>query len=300
MNRKLLAGITCAALVLASLACQIFSVNRLAVQPTSTPVVVRSPTQAADEPTLEATVIDVQATSQADKENRAATQEAGAQAATRAVAETASAKATAAEANRLERTAQVEAKATEQAAEMAGVVQDLKSKGILTSTAGTFHMLEDFKENWAQLGWYQWWPTGYRPADFVIRAHTGWESASKTADWFSSGCGFVFRAKDESNHYLIYLALDSNVYLKGYINGTYRELGKGYAGKMNYLKGEADVMLVVQGEKITYYVNDQKVFERENKSLREGDLGLTLVSGTNLDYGTRCEMTNIELWDLSQ
>jgi hypothetical protein len=28
-----------------------------------------------------------------------------------------------------------------------------------------------------------------------------------------------------------------------------------------------------------------------------GELGLTLFSGTNRDYGTRCRMTNIGLWE---
>jgi hypothetical protein len=28
----------------------------------------------------------------------------------------------------------------------------------------------------------------------------------------------------------------------------------------------------------------------------EGNVGLTLLSGTNKDYGTRCEMTNLHLW----
>ena len=37
---------------------------------------------------------------------------------------------------------------------------------------------------------------------------------------------------------------------------------------------------------------------RQDMSLEEGELSLTLLSGTNKDYGTRCEMTNIELWEL--
>jgi hypothetical protein len=27
-----------------------------------------------------------------------------------------------------------------------------------------------------------------------------------------------------------------------------------------------------------------------------GDIGLSTLSGTNKDYGTRCEMTNIHTW----
>jgi hypothetical protein len=133
----------------------------------------------------------------------------------------------------------------------------------------------------------------------VVRAHTAWESASRTADWYAAGCGFVFRSADENNHYMIYLALDGNVYLKGYVAGKLVELGKEYAGQIERVKGEADIVLVVEGDRILYFVNGEKVLEQKNKSLKEGDLGLTLVSGTNKDFGTRCVITNIDLWDLS-
>jgi len=33
----------------------------------------------------------------------------------------------------------------------------------------------------------------------------------------------------------------------------------------------------------------------KSKILR-GDVGLSLLSGTNKDFGTRCEMTEIRLW----
>ena len=33
-----------------------------------------------------------------------------------------------------------------------------------------------------------------------------------------------------------------------------------------------------------------------NRTLK-GDIGLSLLSGTNKDFGTRCEMTNIRLWE---
>ncbi len=292
MTRKWFSIVVCASLVLASLACSFFSSPNVPAAPTAT-----NPPADTATPTIEPTATeDLAATEQAKIESQKATEEAQAQAATEAAA----VKETEQAALVMARTATAVGRATAEADDMYQMIQKLKADGVLESTAGEYHTLEDFKESWAQLNWYQWWNTGYQPSDFVIRTHTAWESASKVANWFAAGCGFVFRAADVDNHYMIFLALDGNVYMRGYVDAQYRTFGKGYAGKINHLKGEADIVLAVQGDRFVYYVNGEKVFDKTNTELTEGDLGLTLNSGTNKDYGTRCEMTNTELWILDQ
>lgn len=202
--------------------------------------------------------------------------------------------------NRAARTATAQAKADVQNSGMSAVVEELKQLGVIKNSDGAFHSVDDFSENWAQIGWYQYWYTGLAPTNFVIRAHTEWESASRTADWFSSGCGFVFHEIDVENHYLVYLALDGNVYLKAYIGGEFVELGKEYAQKVDNMQDDAEVILVVNGSEITYFVNGDQVLQRDNTQLTGGNLGLTVVSGTNKDFGTRCKMTGIEVWDLGE
>ncbi len=303
MARKLFSVLVCGVLLFATLACQFFPGSNTAVTPTSTTVAAVSVTQVEPTATVDTAATEQaaqQAVEKAATQSAQATEEAQAQAKAEAATQTAAAKITEQAANRLARTATAVAQATAQAADMYSQVEKLKSEGILQSTAGSYHLLEDFQKEWAQLNWYQWWNTGYQPADFVLRTHTTWESASRTANWFAAGCGFVFRAKDENNHYMIFLALDNNVYMRGYVDGKYREFGKSYAGRLDHMKGEADIMLVVQGDRFVYYVNGQKVFDQRNSELSEGDLGLTLNSGTNKDFGTRCEMTHIELWTLDK
>ncbi len=269
MARKLLAVITCAALLSISLACQLF--GQAPAQPTLPPIGVE--TEQEIQPSPSATE-DFSIATRAAEDNMHATQESLlateqviAQSATRAAAEQATAEAE----SRLAQTAEVEQAATAQAQSMYSAIENLYAEGLLQTTAGTYQTIEDFNESWAQLNWYQWWKTGLSPANFVLRAHTEWESASKTANWFASGCGFVFREQNEDNHYMIYLALDGNIYMKGYVDGQFRELGKEYAGGINHLKGGADVMLVVEGSRIIYFVNGEKIFQREHKDLREGD-----------------------------
>ncbi|MBW7893117.1 MAG: hypothetical protein H3C48_19270 [Chitinophagaceae bacterium] len=285
-------------LILVSLSCQLTS-PQAPSQPTLPPL--ETPTQVVEAPpTPTEDTSATQAAEQAERATQQAEQAIKEAAAATEAANAAEAAAATQEADAfMKQTAEVEAQATAQAQGMADAVQSLVQQGVLNSSSGTYYWMEDFTQSWAQIGWYQWWSTGLAPTNFVIRAHTEWESGSRTANWYESGCGFVFREEDEDNHYMIFLALDGNVYLKGYVDGKYREFGKGYYGKVDFAKGSADVMLAVEGDNITYFVNGEKVLQRKNNELKSGDLALTLMSGTNKDFGTRCRMSDIEIWDLT-
>jgi hypothetical protein len=61
---------------------------------------------------------------------------------------------------------------------------------------------------------------------------------------------------------------------------------------------EADFTLIVKDSYAYVLVDGENVAEytlSQSRSSR-GGLGLTVLSGTNKDYGTRCEMTNLHLW----
>lgn len=241
--------------------------------------------------------IDLQSTQIKEQENQKATS--SAQAAFEAQQQTATAVAAAArESTRQAATQAVNAEATALAADMSQEVNSLYSDRIISSAGGDYHRLADFDESWAQINWYQWWDTGLEPANFVIRTNMTWSSASNVANWFSSGCGIVFRERDEDNHYNVFLGLDGNVYLNGYKNGNFLSFAKGRAGKLDIPKGNAEFQLAVDQDWITVFVNGKQVLRKQEKSFSDGKLALTLSSGTNKDYGTRCQMTDIELWVL--
>lgn len=189
-------------------------------------------------------------------------------------------------------------KNTAMASDLADEVIKLLNNNKISSSEGQYYLLEDFDKSWAQINWYQWWETGFDPSNFVIRSEIAWETASRTANWDSSGCGFVFREKDQNNHYFIFLALDGNVYLKSYKNGNLVELGKGWVGHPDLPKGQATMTMAVDQDWITVMTNGKQVLRVKDKSFTTGKLALTLVSGTNKDFGTRCQMTNLELWVL--
>jgi hypothetical protein len=193
-------------------------------------------------------------------------------------------------------TAEAIASATSQAAPMLDHVTRLANDGYITTTEGEFHQLPNFDESWAQINWYWFFPTGYAPTDFVIRAHVYWDVASQIPDWATTGCGFVFRETGIPNHYLTYLGLDGNVYFSRYVKDTYALVGKDYYGKVDAPQGEADITLAVEGAWVTFLVNGEQVLRTQDAALTSGSLDYTLVSGTNKDYGTHCRMTNVELW----
>ena len=188
--------------------------------------------------------------------------------------------------------------ATMVASDLYGLVQAIKEQGFIKSSEGTYYKLWDFDKSWAQINWYQWWDTSYSPTNFVIRTNAAWESAYTKADLFNSGCGFVFHAKDVDNHYMIFLAMDGYAYLIRYKNGVYSDLNKGYYGKLAIPADEAKLMLAVENGRITFFVNDKKVLRWFDNTIPTGILAYTLNSGTNKDWGTRCQMTNTELWVL--
>ncbi len=177
-------------------------------------------------------------------------------------------------------------------------VLDLVSAGELSRSDGRYHALDDFDQSWAQINWYQWWYTQRSPSSFVLRANASWESASDTANWWNSGCGFVFREDGVDNHYVVHMGLDGWAYLARVLRGSPKQLGEGYYGAVDVPSGSASLMLVVDGSDISFFVNDRRVLRRVDTALTEGELALTLLSGTNRGYGTRCRMTEIELWEL--
>lgn len=190
------------------------------------------------------------------------------------------------------------ARATANAQPLAEVVQRLVTDGYLSQGNGHFEKLPEFHSAWAQINWYQWLPTGSAPTDFVVRAEVAWDSASNKANWFSSGCGFVFReaANAANDHYLIFLALDGVVYLSRQHFDDYFDLGSAGYGRLEVPKGQARIMLAVEGDRIHFFVNDEHVLTRVDGHLDSGALNYTLLSGTNKDFGTRCDMTDVGLW----
>jgi hypothetical protein len=171
--------------------------------------------------------------------------------------------------------------------------------GYIETTDGRFREFEDFEYEWAQLGWYKRFLLGTTVRDFYITAHVAWESAFQNAD--QSGCGIAFANQEDGEHYAVFLDRSRVLFLDAdnRFNGA-RLMGTTRGtGKVNFTPpAEADLTLIVIDSYAYVLVDGELVGEytlSQSRNLR-GDLALTVLSGTNKDYGTRCTMTDIHVW----
>jgi hypothetical protein len=189
--------------------------------------------------------------------------------------------------------------ATERAQKRNAEVQEYFEKGYLTTTEGTFRELDDFSFDWAQLGYYRPFPIQDSVGDFFLSAHLKWDSAFKNSD--ISGCGFMFGVQPNNDHYAVFLDRQKVFFLitdntVGFSKPVSPTRGTGIVN-FDY-PAEADFTLIVKDAYAFVLVNGKNLAEYTLALSRasKGGIGLTVLSGTNRDYGTRCEMTNLHLW----
>jgi hypothetical protein len=198
-------------------------------------------------------------------------------------------------------TAQFLASSTIQASTMQRRVQDLILKGVLNSNQaqGTFASLPNFDQSLATQNSGKVFPSELAPNNFVLRANTFWDAASTGTNWFASGCGFIFHmTNDSKDYYAIRLTLDGHADLLSYKNGVMSDIYKTFYGYLSTPSGGAQVMLVVNNDWVYYYVNEKQVLKFQANEHPTGQIGTAVYSGTNQGFGVRCQMTNIELWQL--
>ncbi|KAA3642270.1 MAG: hypothetical protein DWQ07_24865 [Chloroflexi bacterium] len=191
------------------------------------------------------------------------------------------------------------AEATARAEPMLELIQELYDDDYIQSTEGSYHQLDDFDESWAMLNYFDIWRTGFAPSDFIIRADVAWDSASDSANWFNSGCGFLYRLdRPENSFYLVFLTLDGYVNMQYWSPRAIRSLGFSYYGQLDLPSGNAEMVLVAQGSEMHVLINGKLVHTRIDTNVDKGELAYTLLSGTNAGFGTRCVFENVGLWEL--
>jgi hypothetical protein len=186
--------------------------------------------------------------------------------------------------------------ATERADELNALIEDYLGKGYISGSDGSALELDPFREEWAQIGWFQAWLYESTGPEFVFKGHFKWSTASSTPD--PSGCGLMFGIQENDDYYvafidyvsiLFFMKRGANLYTVG------KTTGPGFTGLSN--PAEADVVLAVSDQKA--YVSVEGEVTQYTLSVDQttaGEFGLSLLSGTNKDYGTRCEVTDMVLW----
>jgi hypothetical protein len=179
-------------------------------------------------------------------------------------------------------------------------VQKYFDLGYLTTDKGRIVEYEDFREEWAQLGWYSRWLFNDTARNFYMSGHFKWSSAYRSADL--SGCGFVFDEKEDGDHYAVFLDKSKIYFVETgqYYSpiGTTRGAGTVKFDNPFDKPVEADFTLIVK-ERYAYVLVDGELageYTLAQSSTVRGQLGLALLSGTNKDFGTRCEITDLHAW----
>jgi hypothetical protein len=185
---------------------------------------------------------------------------------------------------------------TEQASNIYAIVQELYDSGYLTSTDGYFDQLPGAEVNWAQINWVRNYiiEDSY-VADFVLMMDVSWESASRSAEFDRSGCGIAFRqADDYSEYYAFSLALSGYLKFIPRVNDAYFVYPTGaYWGDIDHMEGSTTLILTAQGNQFQVFnENLERIDLRYGEEIKNGYLAYQLLSGSNTDFGIRCNFTN--------
>ena len=145
--------------------------------------------------------------------------------------------------------------ATQHIESMQDDVRRSYDSGFLTTVDGRFQEYDDFEVEWAQLNWYQLHPLPDLNADFYMKAHFAWSSASEDAN--VSGCGFIFGLQEDRKHYAVILDKQKVLFLIDSGIGS-REIkptrGTGAVQIEDPL--EADITLIVRDAYYTLSLHD--------------------------------------------
>lgn len=193
--------------------------------------------------------------------------------------------------------------ATEQANARQELLQSYVKAGYIPSASGSFEDVPEFQDEWAQIGWYQWYPLhndSHPYADLVFQGHFSWQTAIQTSDL--SGCGVVFGVQPNQDHYAVFLDKSRIAFLMSR-GGQVYEVGKTRGSGRPKLSqpGEADIALIVAGAKAVVIVDDAATeYTLSADQPSSGEFAVSILSGTNKDFGTRCSISDAYIWTPSK
>ena len=193
-------------------------------------------------------------------------------------------------------TATVDVAATQKYEGFDTLLKRIEDDGFLTITGGDSFELDPFKEEWAQINYYDIWPYGTIDSDFVFKAKFNWSTAIAKPD--ESGCGVIFGGQENGDYYGVFLTNSSIRFFLKRGSNLYNVGKTSGSGVTNFENpAEAEFVLAVSNQKAYVLVDGEStLYTLSMDQTAKGVFGLSLLSGTNKDYGTRCEATDMMLW----
>jgi hypothetical protein len=184
-------------------------------------------------------------------------------------------------------------------------VQKYKENGYLPTTDGKLYALDDYQRNMAKIHYLDYDLAGYngKIQNFAVWADVSWTSAGPVNSPEYSGCGFTYRY-NESNGDAYTAMLTNDSVLLTYCDSSIRRCGRpGKTSGKGTLKldnpASAHFEFIVFDEHAYALVDGEFIGEYTLSLSRltgPGYFLYSIISGTNKDFGTRCEITNANLW----
>ncbi len=169
----------------------------------------------------------------------------------------------------------------------------------LLSSGGKYDTWPDTVQNWPYKGNGVFcFPKATKSNRFAIAFTVTMESASRSTNTWESGCGLTWSYvdDDEGRTELVAQAMmDGNIYIRGWDYSNYLSYGKYYYGTPSTSK-TIDLAFVVNYDKLNVYLGKQRICRKVGLPTFGSTLGFLTSSGTNMDYGVRCNYRNIYVY----
>ena len=195
--------------------------------------------------------------------------------------------------------------ATQEEEDALAKVDSYVQAGYLPNANGELFRLDDYYREMAKIGFLDFDFAGH---DNLVQNFAYWgdvelESAGPVGYPYYSGCGISFRIN--TDNYDGYTAmLTSERVLLTYCDTSIRrcgEIGKtrgtgtvnldeSFKATMEVVVNDTQAYALVNGE----FIGEYTLFR--DKLIDPGYLIFSIISGTNRDYGVRCQITNSHLW----
>lgn len=184
--------------------------------------------------------------------------------------------------------------------DIARVIRMLQLKGRIDTLGGDYRELADLDSSLAQMGYFQNHPFDVTAQDFLIQSEISWKSAYEKPDTIDSGCGFTFRENSSESFLQAFVAMDGNIYVRAFRNGAEIPLVTYNYGQWS-LEGNGIFTVVCSGSKISFLFNQQLLGTVTDATwISSGNIGLTVFSGTNYDFGISCSFRKNQLYLFSE
>ena len=179
--------------------------------------------------------------------------------------------------------------ATQQYEAFFPVVQQYFDLGYIPTLDGDFYVLDDYSDALAKKGYYSWGTMGKKVRNLIMKSHLTMLTANKASA--ETACGIVFRVTGDYAN--VVFVGQNGVAFYGTNNQTFHSSRYGISSN----PAEVDLVLLVNEQNIRLFIDGEKALVYDTfLDTYVGDVGFTVLSGSNDDFGSRCTFTNNGLW----